>query len=190
MCVWERGMVLCCVVQRTICSCIQLPVQPCTKHSLYSLLAMRGCLRSGPDALSDLTLVAFCLTCMHSCLSLSASSGLFMIEGILAVLVSVQFFFMPRDIDHMRSLTPAERDALNASMAHHAKPATDVKKVLVAALKNPAVWMAGGGIKFFRDVAFYGERLVAVLCRGGGLAAVPWCVCILKLWCGGTRSWQ
>lgn len=73
------------------------------------------------------------------------------------MLVSVNFFWMPRDIDAMRGLTPAERDALHASMLHHAKPASSgLRRALLAAVKNPAVWCAGAGVKFFRDVAFYG----------------------------------
>jgi len=80
---------------------------------------------------------------------------LFLVEGIVAVLVSVSFFWMPKDIDALKSLTAEEREALHASMMHHAKPVKDVKKLL-GAIKNPAVWIAGTGIKFLRDIAFYG----------------------------------
>lgn len=80
---------------------------------------------------------------------------LFLIEGVLACLVAAFWFFMPRDIDGMKSLTPEERAALHASMAHHAKPVSGARKALVGALKNPAVYI-GGFIKFFRDVGFYG----------------------------------
>jgi len=85
---------------------------------------------------------------------------LFLVEGIVAVLVSVSFFWMPKDIDALKSLTAEEREALHASMMHHAKPVKDVKKLLLGAVRNPAVWIAGTGIKFLRDIAFYGEGMV------------------------------
>ncbi|WIA15325.1 hypothetical protein OEZ85_001991 [Tetradesmus obliquus] len=81
---------------------------------------------------------------------------LFLVEGVLACIVAFAWFFMPRDIDAIRGLTDDERAALHASMSHAAKPSADPVKALVAALKNPAVWIGGGGIKFFRDVGFYG----------------------------------
>lgn len=81
---------------------------------------------------------------------------LFLIEGLLACAVALAWFFMPRDIDSIKGLTDEERAALHASHAHHAKPATEPLKALVGALKNPAVWIGGAGIKFMRDVAFYG----------------------------------
>lgn len=67
---------------------------------------------------------------------------------------------MPKDIDAIKSLSPAERDALHASMSHHAKPVTNIKQLMLGAVKNPAVWIAGAGIKFMRDIAFYGETAV------------------------------
>jgi MFS family permease len=82
---------------------------------------------------------------------------LFLLEGVAAVIVSASFFFMPKDIDVMKGLTPEEREALHASFAHHARPARSTRQLLLGALKNPAVWIAGTGIKFLRDVAFYGE---------------------------------
>jgi MFS family permease len=81
---------------------------------------------------------------------------LFLVEGVLACLVAAAWFFMPRDIDAIKGLTDDERAALHASLAHHAKPASSPVKALLGALRNPAVWIGGGGIKFFRDVAFYG----------------------------------
>lgn len=74
----------------------------------------------------------------------------------MAVLVSFSFFFMPKDTDAIKSFTPEEREALHASMAHHPKPVQQIKQLLLGAIKNPAVWIAGAGIKFMRDIAFYG----------------------------------
>ena len=82
---------------------------------------------------------------------------LFLIEGIIAVIVSASFFWMPKDIDALQALTPEERDALHASMRHHSKPTAKAWPLLVGSVKNPAVWIAGAGIKFLRDIAFYGE---------------------------------
>lgn len=76
--------------------------------------------------------------------------------GILACLVAVFWFFMPANIDAVKSLTEEERAALHASMSHHAKPVSSPWKGLTGAVKNPAVWIAGLGIKFCRDVGFYG----------------------------------
>lgn len=107
-------------------------------------------------------------------LTLSCCCRLFLVEGIVAVLVSVSFFWMPKDIDALKSLTAEEREALHASMVHHAKPVKDIKKLLLGAVKNPAVWIAGTGIKFLRDVAFYGENVV------GWLPYIDWqCCCTI-----------
>lgn len=76
--------------------------------------------------------------------------------GILACVVAVFWFFMPRDIDAVKGLTHQERMALHASMSHQAKPASSAWQGLLGAVKNPAVWIGGLGIKFFRDVGFYG----------------------------------
>lgn len=86
------------------------------------------------------------------------SCRLFLIEGVVAVIVSGSFFFMPKNIDAIKSLTLEEREALHASMMHHAKPVTNIKQLLLGAIKNPAVWLAGAGIKFMRDIAFYGAH--------------------------------
>lgn len=97
-----------------------------------------------------------------------APARLFLIEGLVAVLVSFSFFFMPKDTDSIKSLTPEEREALHASMAHTPKPVHHIKQLLLGAIKNPAVWIAGAGIKFMRDIAFYGTHGVLV-----GMAGAP-----------------
>lgn len=66
------------------------------------------------------------------------------------------FILLPRDIVAVKGLTDEESDALHASMSQHAKPVSSARKALWAAAKNPAVWVGGLGIKFFRDVGFYG----------------------------------
>lgn len=83
---------------------------------------------------------------------------LFLIEGCAAVIVSFSFFFMPRDIDALKSLDDSERDALHACMHHQHKAVASVRTMFVGAVKNPAVW-AAGGIKFMRDIGFYGARV-------------------------------
>lgn len=102
---------------------------------------------------------------MTSCTILNATGAsccavlccrLFLIEGIVAVIVSASFFFLPKDIDHFKSLTAEEKDALHASMKQHCKTPAKAWTLLVGAVKNPAVWIAGAGIKFMRDMAFYG----------------------------------
>ncbi|KAF6252592.1 major facilitator superfamily domain-containing protein [Scenedesmus sp. NREL 46B-D3] len=95
-------------------------------------------------------------------LSLDGKGGLrgwqwlFLVEGVLACIVAAAWFFMPRDVDAIKGLTVVEKAALHASMAHQCKPASNPVKALLGALRNPAVWIDGGGIEFFRGVAFYG----------------------------------
>lgn len=80
---------------------------------------------------------------------------LFLIEGLLAIVVAVAFFFMPAGVDQVKGLTEDERAAVHASMAAYVKPQAAVGPALKAAVQNPAVWVLGSA-KFCRDVAFYG----------------------------------
>jgi len=81
---------------------------------------------------------------------------LFLVEGVLAVLVALAFFFLPRNIDAVRWLTAAEKAAVHASMKGQQMPVASSRQALLGALRNPVVYVAGFGIKFFRDIAFYG----------------------------------
>jgi MFS family permease len=81
---------------------------------------------------------------------------MFLVEGALAVIVAVSFFFLPRDIDAIRCLTDLEKEALHESMLGHEKPVASAKQALLGAVRSPVVWVAGCGIKFFRDIGFYG----------------------------------
>lgn len=129
---------------------------------------------------------------------------LFLIEGALAVIVAIAWFFMPRDIDAVRSLTSEEKAALHASLESHHKPVTSAMTALAGALRNPVVYVAGLGIKFFRDIAFYGLMywlpLVIESLLGGGntkegkthiyailLTAVPFCLAAI---CQMLTSWH
>jgi hypothetical protein len=64
---------------------------------------------------------------------------------------------MPADLASIKSLTPEEVAAVEASMAatHKAKKGGNQLKVLAATLKNPVIYVISS-IKFTRDVAFYG----------------------------------
>lgn len=81
---------------------------------------------------------------------------MFLVEGALAVIVAMSFFFLPRTIEATRCLTGLEKEALHQSMLGHQKPVASAKQALLGAVRNPVVWVAGCGIKFFRDIGFYG----------------------------------